>query len=45
MPGDPKECRQQAKCCLELAAAASMPMVQGTIFSGWLKRGVALHAS
>ena len=28
MPGDPKECRKQAKCCLELAAAASTPMVR-----------------
>ncbi len=28
VPGDPKECREHAKCCLPMAAAASSPMVR-----------------
>jgi hypothetical protein len=28
MPGDPKHCREQAKCCLELAANSTSPLAK-----------------
>lgn len=28
MPGDPKECREHAKCCLRLAAEAPSPLAK-----------------
>lgn len=28
MPGDPKECREHAKRCLELAASSSSPLAK-----------------
>ena len=31
MPGDPNECRGQAKCCFKHAAAASSPLVRDNL--------------
>ena len=48
MPGDPKECRQQAKCCLKLAAAASTPMVRDNFLrlaETWSRLARELEAS
>lgn len=33
MPGDPKECREHAKCCAWIAAAASNPLVRDNFLS------------
>jgi hypothetical protein len=33
MPGDPKECRAQARCCLEHAAAATSPLAKDHFLS------------
>jgi hypothetical protein len=48
MPGDPKECREHAKCCLELAAAAASPMVRDNFLSlaqTWSRLARELEAS
>ena len=28
MPGDPKECRENAKCCLQMAADSTSPLAR-----------------
>jgi len=33
MPGEPKECRQQAECCAEIARLASTPEARDTFLS------------
>jgi hypothetical protein len=48
MPGDPRECRQNARCCLELAAAASTPIVRDNFLSlaqTWTRLARELEAS
>ena len=48
MPGDPKECREHAKCCLRMAAAASSPMVRDNFLSlahTWSRLARELEAS
>ena len=48
MPGDPKECREHAKCCLEHAAAASSPLVRDNFLrlaESWSRLARQLEAS
>jgi hypothetical protein len=48
MPGNPKECREHAKCCLEHAAAASSPLVRDNFLGlaqSWNRLARELEAS
>ena len=48
MPGDPKECREHARCCLGHAAAASSPLVKDNFLSlaqTWSRLARELEAS
>ena len=48
MPGNPKECREHAKCCLEHAAAASSPLVRDNFLrlaGTWSRLARELEAS
>jgi hypothetical protein len=48
MPGDPKECRMQARCCLEHAAAATSPLVKDHFLSlaeSWTRLARELEAT
>jgi len=45
MPGDPKECRQNAECCAELARLASTPEARDTFLSlqvTWIRLAMEL---
>ena len=45
MPGEPKECRQQAECCAEIARLASTPEARDTFLSlqmTWIRLAMAL---
>jgi len=48
MPGNPKDCRENAKCCLEHAAAASSPLVKDNFLrlaQSWSRLARELEAS
>ena len=48
MPGDPKECRAQARCCLEHAAAATSPLAKDHFLSlaeSWSRLARELEAT
>ena len=48
MPGDPKQCREQARCCLQHAATAASPMVRDNFLSlaeSWSRLARELEAS
>jgi len=48
MPGNPKDCRENAKCCLEHAAAASSPLVRDNFLrlaQSWSRLARELEAS
>jgi hypothetical protein len=45
MPGDPKECRQHAECCGELARLATTPQARETFLSlqmTWIRLAMEL---
>ena len=48
MPGNPKECREHARCCLEHAAAGTSPLVRDNFLSlaqTWSRLARELEAS
>ncbi len=48
MPGDPKQCREQARCCLPHVATAASPMVRDNFLSlaeSWSRLARELEAS
>lgn len=48
MPGDPRECREHAKCCLKQAAAAASPVVRENFLKlaqSWMRLARELEAT